>query len=186
VFQKKGDAGSVSNEKDATGKVSVNDGTEASTKKNSTEGMAELSQQGHDTSTETTGDGGAEGDGDLDQDLESGMDDKLWADVDKDLGELLREVEPGNKSSDEDDDSHAEGGRYDRFRYSEKGSTATADPHTEGDSNKAATEADEIVTKSDAGKGAKEAANAMSPGEEKKPAVNDIPAAAAAAADASN
>lgn len=173
---------SVSNEKETAGKVSVNDDTEASTKKNSTEGISELSQQGHDTSTETTGDGGAEGDGDLDQDLESGMDDKLWADVDKDLGELLREVEPGNKSSDEDDDSHAEGGRYDRFRYSEKGSTATADPHAEGDSNKAATEA-EIVTKSDAGKGAKEAANAMSPGEEKKQAVNDIPAAAA---DASN
>lgn len=49
---------------------------------------------------------------------ESGVDDKLWADVDKDLGELLREVEPtdGNKSSDEDEDSRAEGGRYDRFR----------------------------------------------------------------------
>lgn len=181
--EKKDDDASISNEKEAAGKVSVNDDTEASTKKNGTEGMAKLSQQGHETSTETTADGGAEGDGDLDQDLESGMDDKLWADVDKDLGELLREVEPGNKSSDEDDDSHAEGGRYDRFRYSEKGSTATADPHTEGDSNKAATEADEIVTKSDTGKGAKEAANAKSPGEDKKQAVNDIPAAAA---DASN
>jgi hypothetical protein len=130
-------------------------------------------QEGHDTSTETTADGGAEGDGDLDQDLESGMDDKLWADVDKDLGELLREVEPGNKSSDEDDDSRAEGGRYDRFRYSEKGSTVTADPTSEGEANKAAAEVDEMVTNSDAGKGTKEVANAKSPGDDKKQAVND-------------
>ena len=44
------------------------------------------------------------------------LDDKIWADVDKGLDELLREVEPGNKSSDDDDES----GRYDRFRYSDK------------------------------------------------------------------
>jgi hypothetical protein len=180
VFQKKDDA-SISDEKEAAGKVSGKDDTEAGPKKNGTDGTAKLPQD-HDASAQNTADGGAEGDGDLDQDLESGMDDKLWADVDKDLGELLREVEPGNKSSDEDDDSHADGGRYDRFRYSEKGNTATADPHTEGDSNKAATEADEIVKKSDAGKGTKEAANAKSLVEDKKQAVNDIPAAA----DASN
>jgi hypothetical protein len=135
-------------------------------------------QEGHDTS-ETTADGGAEGDGDLDQDLESGMDDKLWADVDKDLGELLREVvEPGNKSSDDDDESRAEGGRYDRFRYSEKGSTTTAEPSSEGDVNKAAAEAGGTVTKSDTGKGTKEVENAKSPAEDKKQAVNDAAAAA--------
>lgn len=38
-------------------------------------------------------------------------DDKMWADVDKDLGDILAEE---NKSSDEDDDSHATGERYDR------------------------------------------------------------------------
>ncbi|XP_018322535.1 zinc finger protein on ecdysone puffs isoform X2 [Agrilus planipennis] len=43
--------------------------------------------------------------------------DKLWADVDKDLGDILREAESGNKSSDEEDDVN---GRYDRFKYSEK------------------------------------------------------------------
>lgn len=31
--------------------------------------------------------------------------DKLWADVDKDIGELLREVDPqGNEGSDDDED----------------------------------------------------------------------------------
>lgn len=50
-----------------------------------------------------------------------GMDEKMWSEVDKDIGDLLREVEPANKSSDEDDDSRAEdGGRYDRFKHSEK------------------------------------------------------------------
>jgi len=54
-------------------------------------------------------------------DEENIMDDKLWADdVNKDLGQLLAEAESGNKSSDEDEDSHADGERYDRFRYSEK------------------------------------------------------------------
>jgi hypothetical protein len=180
VFQKKDDGASSSNDKEVAGKGCVSGvGTEAGSK-NSTEGTAKLSrQEGRDTSTETTADGGAEGDGDMDQDLESGMDDKLWADVDKDLGELLREVvEPGNKSSDEDDDSRAEGGRYDRFRYSEKGSAATADTPSEGDANKTAAEADETVTKSDAGKGTKEVENAKSPGEDKQ-VVNDVPSAAA-------
>jgi len=190
AFQKKDDGACSSVEKETTGKASDNGtGTEAINKKNSTDGTAKLSQEGRDTSMETTADGGGEGDGDLDQDLESGMDDKLWADVDKDLGELLREVEPGNKSSDEDDDSRAEGGRYDRFRYSEKGSTVTADPSSEGDAGKAAAEADETVEKSDAGKDKQEVPNAKLPGEDKL-AVNDVPAAGAAAAadttDASN
>lgn len=35
----------------------------------------------------------------------SGSEDKLWADVDKDIGELLREVDPqGNEASDDDED----------------------------------------------------------------------------------
>lgn len=185
AFQKKDSGASSSIEKETAGKLSDNDaGTEASNKKSSTDGTAKLSQEGRGTSTETTAVGGVEGDGDLDQDLESGMDDKLWADVDKDLGELLREVEPGNKSSDEDDDSRAEGGRYDRFRYSEKGSTVTADPSSEGDAVKAAAEANETIEKSDAGKDTKEVTNAKSPGEDKKLVGNDIPAAAAASATA--
>lgn len=47
-------------------------------------------------------------------DEEEARDDKLWADVDKDLGDILAEAESGNKSSDEDDDSHVNGERYDR------------------------------------------------------------------------
>ncbi|XP_061385627.1 uncharacterized protein LOC116778799 [Danaus plexippus] len=47
----------------------------------------------------------------------SGSEDKLWADVDKDIGELLREVDPqGNEASDDDEDL----GRYDKFRKSDK------------------------------------------------------------------
>ncbi|CAH2050365.1 unnamed protein product, partial [Iphiclides podalirius] len=47
----------------------------------------------------------------------SGSEDKLWADVDKDIGELLREVDPqGNEGSDDDEDL----GRYDKFRKSDK------------------------------------------------------------------
>ncbi|XP_017893046.1 uncharacterized protein LOC108632776 isoform X3 [Ceratina calcarata] len=40
--------------------------------------------------------------------------DKLWDDVDKDLGEILREAEAAAKSSDDEDS------RYDRFRNSDK------------------------------------------------------------------
>nr|CAD7256739.1 unnamed protein product [Timema shepardi] len=68
-----------------------------------------------DTSMDTGEEGGA---GD---ELETHIDDKMWAHVDKELGDLLCEVEPANKSSDEDEDGQTEGGRYDRFRYSEKG-----------------------------------------------------------------
>ncbi|KAG6440573.1 zinc finger protein on ecdysone puffs isoform X2 [Manduca sexta] len=47
----------------------------------------------------------------------SGSEDKLWADVDKDIGELLREVDTqGNEGSDDEDDLD----RYDKFRKSEK------------------------------------------------------------------
>lgn len=48
-------------------------------------------------------------------DDEDAGDDKMWADVDKDLGDILAEAESGNKSSDEDEDSHADGERYDRY-----------------------------------------------------------------------
>lgn len=50
--------------------------------------------------------------GDEEEDDESA--DKMWEDVDKDLGDILQEVEPGTKSSDDEDS------RYDRFRNSEK------------------------------------------------------------------
>ncbi|XP_053617165.1 zinc finger protein on ecdysone puffs-like isoform X2 [Plodia interpunctella] len=47
----------------------------------------------------------------------SGNEDKLWADVDKDIGELLREVDPQtNEGSDDDDDLD----RYEKFRKSDK------------------------------------------------------------------
>lgn len=38
----------------------------------------------------------------------------MWADMDKDLGELLASVKEGNKSSDEDEDSRPDNERYDR------------------------------------------------------------------------
>ncbi|KAJ2947846.1 hypothetical protein O0L34_g9635 [Tuta absoluta] len=51
----------------------------------------------------------------------SGSEDKLWADVDKDLGELLSEVDPqGHEGSDDEEDL----GRYDKFRKSDKKSKA--------------------------------------------------------------
>ncbi|XP_073958499.1 uncharacterized protein [Choristoneura fumiferana] len=54
--------------------------------------------------------------------------DKLWADVDKDIGELLREVDPqGNEGSDDDEDL----GRYDKFRKSDKKVKATDGEETE-------------------------------------------------------
>lgn len=52
----------------------------------------------------------------------SGSEDKLWADVDKDIGELLREVDPqGNEGSDDEEDL----GRYDKFRKSDKKTKTT-------------------------------------------------------------
>ncbi|XP_067008566.2 zinc finger protein on ecdysone puffs isoform X2 [Anabrus simplex] len=134
-------------EKDVKGELEE-PSTDSPKKKKKEEGGSEASQGDSkvDVSSETVGESRET---DLDQDLEAGMDDKLWADVDKDLGELLREVEPGNKSSDEDDDSHAEGGRYDRFRYSEKGSVG-ADPSSEGDGAKAVAEGEEQLGEADA------------------------------------
>lgn len=46
---------------------------------------------------------------------EEEQEDKIWADVDKDLGVILAEAESGNKSSDEDEDSVANGERFDRY-----------------------------------------------------------------------
>ncbi|XP_026319756.1 zinc finger protein on ecdysone puffs isoform X2 [Hyposmocoma kahamanoa] len=47
----------------------------------------------------------------------SGSEDKMWADVDKDLGELLSEVDAqANEGSDDEEDL----GRYDKFRKSDK------------------------------------------------------------------
>ncbi|KAI4471269.1 zinc-finger of c2h2 type [Holotrichia oblita] len=52
---------------------------------------------------------------------DDGGEEKLWADVDKDLGDILAEAGSGNKSSDEDEeDSAAAGERFDRFKLSEK------------------------------------------------------------------
>lgn len=52
-------------------------------------------------------------------------DDKMWEDVDKDLGELLREVDgPANNDDEDDEDSRLNSERYDRFRNSEKNNDA--------------------------------------------------------------
>ncbi|KOB77989.1 Zinc finger protein on ecdysone puffs [Operophtera brumata] len=48
---------------------------------------------------------------------QKGSEDKLWADVDKDIGEFLREVDPqGTEDSADEEDL----GRYDKFRKSDK------------------------------------------------------------------
>lgn len=53
--------------------------------------------------------------GDDTKDDDDAREDKIWADVDKDLGDILAEAESANKSSDEDEeDSHVNGERYDR------------------------------------------------------------------------
>lgn len=55
-------------------------------------------------------------DSDVKMDDNIDKDDKLWADVDKDIGDILAEAQSGNKSSDEDEeDSHVNGERYDRY-----------------------------------------------------------------------
>lgn len=57
-----------------------------------------------------------QGDEDDDDDYRAHGDDKLtWDDVDKDLGDILRESEAGASKSSDDEDS-----RYDRFRNSDK------------------------------------------------------------------
>lgn len=57
-----------------------------------------------------------QGDEDDDDDYRAHGDDKLtWDNVDKDLGDILRENEAGGSKSSDDEDS-----RYDRFRNSDK------------------------------------------------------------------
>ncbi|XP_022821568.1 zinc finger protein on ecdysone puffs-like isoform X2 [Spodoptera litura] len=67
----------------------------------------------------------------------SGSEDKLWADVDKDIGELLREVDPqGNEGSDDEEDL----GRYDKFRKSDKKTKLGENGETPGDAADAVSE----------------------------------------------
>ncbi|CAG9862078.1 unnamed protein product [Phyllotreta striolata] len=66
------------------------------------------------------------------KDEEEAKDDKLWADVDKDLGDILAEAESGIKSSDEDEDSHVNGERYDRFKLSKNGDEKLMSADEEG------------------------------------------------------
>ncbi|XP_071444813.1 trichohyalin isoform X2 [Hetaerina americana] len=124
------------------------DGTEENAKSSEEAGPMDT-EAANDEPKQESGEGGEA------EDLDSAIDDKLWADVDKDLGELLREVEPNSsagategeslpvaeieedKSSDEDEeDSRAEDEeRYDRFRYSEKGSAGSVveEPNAENE-----------------------------------------------------
>lgn len=78
------------------------------------QGPAEANKNGDQKAAATEG----ANEGEPTVNLNGTGDDKLWADVDKDLGDLLREVDPtsGNKSSDDEEDS----GRYDKFRKSDK------------------------------------------------------------------
>lgn len=57
---------------------------------------------------------GPKADEEEDDDYPADSSNKLWDDVDKDLGDILRETEAGGKSSDDEDS------RYDRFRNSDK------------------------------------------------------------------
>ncbi|XP_045777026.1 zinc finger protein on ecdysone puffs isoform X2 [Maniola jurtina] len=75
----------------------------------------------------------------------SGSEDKLWADVDKDIGELLREVDPqGNEASDDEEDL----GRYDKFRKSDKksktGDGEESNPKGEDSTNEKVTNTETI------------------------------------------
>ncbi|CAD1473415.1 unnamed protein product, partial [Heterotrigona itama] len=89
--------------------VTTTDGT------NTTELVKAIEQKGTIESEKNMKDnknGPAEEEDDDDYPGDSG--DKLWDDVDKDLGDILRETEAGGKSSDDEDS------RYDRFRNSDK------------------------------------------------------------------
>lgn len=69
--------------------------------------------------------------------ITSGSEDKLWADVDKDIGELLREVDPqGNEGSDDEEDLC----RYDKFRKSDKKTKNGESEETPSDATDAVTE----------------------------------------------
>ena len=100
--------------------------TETSTKENTTTENDETIQETPDNESAI----GIEAEADAED--PDPLDDKLWADVDKNLGALL-EDETGNKSSDEDEDSRAGGGRYDRFRLSEKERANSSAPSSEPD-----------------------------------------------------
>lgn len=77
---------------------------------------------------------------DEENDAETG--DKMWADVDKELGVLLDDEvghENGNADEDDEEDSRMNSGRYDRFKNSEK-ITAELDSKDETKSLKEKTE----------------------------------------------
>lgn len=84
-----------------------------------------------------------------DIDMETGMDEKMWSEVDKDLGDLLREVEPGNKSSDDEDDSRAGDGRYDRFKHFEKEKHLVKEKEEDEDEDEEVVRKDEVSKKSE-------------------------------------
>lgn len=67
--------------------------------------------------------------------------DKLWDDVDKDLGDILRETEAGGKSSDDEDS------RYDRFRNSDKKLLPHAGKEKERDTEKSEIDEKESIKK---------------------------------------
>ncbi|XP_076665228.1 uncharacterized protein LOC143367370 isoform X2 [Andrena cerasifolii] len=67
--------------------------------------------------------------------------DKLWDDVDKDLGDILRETEAGGKSSDDEDS------RYDRFRNSDKKLLPHSGKEKERDTEKSEIEEKESIKK---------------------------------------
>jgi hypothetical protein len=90
------------------GKSKANSGTEE----------LESSQEQEKTTSENS----KKHSGDLDESME--IDDKIWSDMDKDIAEIL--TEEGNKSSDEDEDSRPDGGRYDRFKHSDKNTDKSA------------------------------------------------------------
>lgn len=75
-------------------------------------------------------------------------DDKMWEDVDKDLGELLLEVGPSANNDDEDDeDSRLNSERYDRFRNSEKINDAKEKKKEIDEAEKISTIAETEITK---------------------------------------
>lgn len=69
------------------------------------------------------------------EDNEEGGEDKLWEDVDKDLGDLLREVGPEGHEDDEEDGSvlNINIERFDRFKNSEKQKQKASENGTEGE-----------------------------------------------------
>ncbi|XP_055702553.1 zinc finger protein on ecdysone puffs-like isoform X2 [Phlebotomus papatasi] len=64
------------------------------------------------------------------EDGEEVVEEKMWADVDKDLGELLREVDEPESGNDDDEDSCL---NNERFKYSEKNVDKEQQPDEEND-----------------------------------------------------